>query len=141
MIQINQSNAPDAVMVRQLTPTFGQARARDIAGVANAISIAIGNSAIAEMEDHILLPALAAVLGFSLHNGMEKKMARTEALASGRIGWPSLLDAEEVLAILALTNAPEAAAVNDSRLTEQEYLDRLFNNPFDENDGDGGLIQ
>lgn len=106
--------------VDRLAPVLGHARARDIASVACAINQMIGASPVGQLEDHMLLPALAAVLGTALGHSRRLKEEHAADIAAGSTTvWPSLLDPDEVVSIFYLTN------VMPDRTTQAEALELL----------------
>ena len=110
-------------VVDQLTPTFGQEKARNIVSVASAINALIAESPISQLEDHLLLPGLAAVFGAALGHARALKMERRMKIAEAVPGvtiWPSLCEPDEVLEIVKLTDVEPEENISD------EYIRRLL---------------
>lgn len=99
----------DAI-VMQLTPVFGEEKARFIASMAMAISGAIRDTPLDQFEDAMLLPAMGAMLGYYRYQaGIAKaaRIAQATEMPAGVAGTPSLYNDEDVEKALAATNAPE----------------------------------
>ena len=110
-------------VVDQLTPTFGQEKARNIVSVANSINMLLDKSPISQLEDHLLLPGLAAVFGAALGYARALKMERRMKMAAAEPGvtiWPSLCEPDEVLEIVKLTDVEPEKDLSD------ELLRKLF---------------
>ena len=98
----------DAI-VMQLTPAFGEEKARFIASMAMAISGAIRDTPLDQFEDAMLLPAMGAMLGYYRYQAGIAKAERIKQAAempAGLTGCLSLYNDEDVEKALTLTNAP-----------------------------------
>ena len=95
-------------MVLQLTPAFGEEKARFIASMAMAISGAIRDTPLDQFEDAMLLPAMGAMLGYYRYQAGVAKAERIKQAAEmpAGLGCLSLYDDEDVEKALAATNAP-----------------------------------
>lgn len=92
----------------QITPIVGADEARLIAVVADIIAEALSESVIGQMEDHVVMPALMAVIGRCMVSAAETKIARADAISKGMDILPSLYPGNErILEILHATLGPD----------------------------------
>jgi hypothetical protein len=103
-----------------------EADARLIGCVASACSDAVSDTPLSKFENHVMLPALAAWLGYLLNWSRQDQKETAEAYAkAGRtdsLPYKSLFDDAFVRKVLTLTDAPDPNPRPDFM---QQLLDRV----------------
>lgn len=128
----------------QIAPIVGMDQARLVSGVTEKLATMMSDE-LDFLEDHVTVPALAALLGYLIQAQTRVASERATMIADGAEIPPSLFQGEQtILAVVAATNGPDPRPnfhpVSDylTRKRQMEYAMEGFQQGVEQ---DGGAVK
>lgn len=129
------------ILIDQLSPIVGQEHARLVSGVAEKLAMTVADD-FSFLEDHVMLPAMASLLGYMMRKQTECAAERAAIVASGADVPPSLYQGNDVIraiveATVAADPRPNHHPIADYYI-RQQMMEQAMSRFIDEGGVDSG---